>query len=123
MRFRPEQHLRRQSDIRIVREKGARLDCGVFTLWWLAREPQQGDLICSGPRVCVIASTAAVGNAVQRARAKRRLRELFRKHQDKIDPRLDLMLLSRRAINSAEFSKLEQRFTQACGQLPHFEHA
>jgi ribonuclease P protein component len=39
MRFRPEQHLRRQGDFRAVRELGRRVDCGAFTLWWHYRAP------------------------------------------------------------------------------------
>ena len=31
MRFRPEQHLRRQADFRAVREEGRRVECGAFT--------------------------------------------------------------------------------------------
>ncbi|HEY1107432.1 MAG TPA: ribonuclease P protein component, partial [Opitutaceae bacterium] len=78
MRFRAEQHLRRQNDIRAVREKGRRIDCRAFTLWWKRRDPAIADAPPAPPlpRVCVIASTAAVGNAVCRNRAKRRLREV-----------------------------------------------
>lgn len=128
MRYRPEQHLRRQSEIRTVRERGRRLDCGAFTLWWLAREPAPqaappaaaaGPL---GPRVCVVASTAAVGKAHRRNLAKRRLRELFRLHQDRIDPSLDLLLVSRSAVASAEFEGLERRFLQAVERLPSPSH-
>ena len=38
MRFRAEQHLRRQRDIQAVREQGRRLDCGPFTLWYRLRQ-------------------------------------------------------------------------------------
>ena len=65
MRFLPAQHLTRQSDIRAVRESGRRLDCRAFTLWWKLRETQPN----IGPRVCIIASTRAVGHAVLRNRA------------------------------------------------------
>ena len=67
MRLRPEQHLRRQGDIRAVRERGSRLDCRSFTLWWRTRAPEEaaGNI----PRVAVVASIAAVGPAVARNRA------------------------------------------------------
>src|SRR5438045_275922 len=71
-RFRTEQHLRRPGEIRAVREQGRRLDCQAFTLWWRRREEPAP----AGARVCVIASTAAVGAATRRNRAKRRLREV-----------------------------------------------
>ncbi len=124
MRFRTEQHLRRQSEIRAVREQGRRLDCGAFTLWWLPRSSDPGSAapvavpVPTGPRVCVIASTAAVGRAHRRNLAKRRLRELFRLHQDRIDPALDLLLVSRSAVARSEFSGLERRFLQAVEKLP-----
>ena len=79
MRFRPEQHLRRQSDIRVVREQGRRVDCRAFTVWWKHRDIAPELTVAPHlPRVCVVASTAAVGNAVRRNRAKRRLREVAR---------------------------------------------
>jgi ribonuclease P protein component len=73
MRFRPEQHLRRQSDFRAVRELGRRVDCGAFTLWWYHRAPavETAKKFPAPPatksRVGVVASIAAVGAAVQRA--------------------------------------------------------
>ena len=80
MRFRPEQHLRRQSDIRVVREQGRRVDCRAFTVWWKHRDIAPELTVAPHlPRVCVIASTAAVGNAVRRNRAKRRMRAAFDK--------------------------------------------
>ena len=71
MRLRAAQRLKRSVDFRAVREQGRRMDCGAFQLIWrnlpAGAEP-------SPARVGVVASRAAVGNAVQRNRAKRRLR-------------------------------------------------
>ncbi|MSU23769.1 MAG: ribonuclease P protein component [Opitutus sp.] len=112
MRFRPEQHLRRQSDIRAVREQGRRVDCRAFTLLWL-RRPATG----ANSRVCVVASTSAVGPAVQRNRAKRRLREVFRHHQHLVPAGCDLMLIARAAATRWPLAELEKKFTDACGQI------
>ena len=116
MRFRPGQHLRRQSDIRAVREAGARLDCGAFTLWCLQAQCIVGQrgLSMTSPRLCVVASTAAVGGAVLRNRAKRRLREVFRRNQDRLPPDCDLLLVARAAVNRWSFADLEQKFIEAC---------
>ena len=96
MRFRAEQHLRRQGDIRAVREQGRRLECRAFTLWYKRREtPVSGG--GPGARICVIASTAAVGAATRRNRARRRLREVFRQHQDAVPAGCDLLLIARAA--------------------------
>jgi ribonuclease P protein component len=120
MRFRPEQHLRRQSDIRAVREQGRRVDCRAFTLWWKRREsPAAGNLDNTNipARVCVVASSAAVGAAVQRNRAKRRLREIFRHQQHLVPAGCDLMLVARAAVTSQPLAELEQKFSEACGRI------
>lgn len=116
MRFRPEQHLRRPPDIRAVREQGHRLDCRAFTVWWKPRDPAaaQGPAL---PRVCVIASTNAVGGAVQRNRAKRRLREVFRRHQLQLPPACDLLLIARAAVKTWPMPELERKFAEACAQI------
>ena len=132
MRFRPEQHLRRQSDIRAVREQGRRVDCRAFTVWWKLRAPapttpveKPGNgaglpsvaLAKPGPRVCVIASTAAVGAAVQRNRAKRRLREIFRAQQHLVPAGCDLLLIARAAAMREPMPALEKKFSDACRQI------
>jgi ribonuclease P protein component len=139
MRFRPEQHLRRQSDIRAVREQGRRVDCRAFTLWWHRRpagaEARAGNVTPPAPdrragssagvsaqghttaRVCVVASTAAVGAAVQRNRAKRRLREIFRQRQHLVPAGCDLLLVARAAATSWPLAELEKKFSEACGQI------
>jgi ribonuclease P protein component len=131
MRFRPEQHVRRQHDFRDAREKGRRFDCGGFMLWYYRRPglvaapaessetpksiPKARAII--GPRVGVIASTSAVGGAVERNRAKRRLREVFR-HQQKLVPAdYDLLLVARHSLNRLDYRVIEQKFVDACRRL------
>lgn len=144
MRFRPEQHLRRQSDIRAVREQGRRLDCRAFTIWWKRRDPSAaGDNPGAGadaaptatptttpakmfapsfvPRVCVIASTAAVGHAVRRNRAKRRLREIYRAQQNLVPTGCDLLLIARAAATDRPMAELVQKFSEACRQIAAVE--
>ena len=128
MRFRPEQHLRRQSDIRAVREQGRRVDCRAFTVWWKHREfaaepasatrnAMPAKAPSSAPRVCVIASTAAVGAAVRRNRAKRRLREIFRHQQQLVPAGCDLLLIARAAAVKQPMTELAQKFSDACRQI------
>lgn len=115
MRFRTEQHLRRQGDIRAVREQGRRLECRAFTVWWKRRET--GAAPTETPRVCVIASTAAVGHATRRNRAKRRLREVFRHQQHRVPPGCDLLLIARAAATDWPMAELERKFSDACAQI------
>ena len=123
MRFRAEQHLRRQSDFRAVREHGRRINCGAFTLLCLRREPAPAESIEVVPtkegvkRLGVVASTASVGHAVLRNRAKRRLREIFRKHQDLVPASCDLLLTARTAATIWPIAELETKFVEACRQI------
>ncbi len=113
MRFRAEQHLRRQLDFQRIRAEGRRHDCGAFTLWHVARPANEAGVA----RVGVVASRAAVGDAVRRNRAKRRLREMFRRHQLLAPPGHDLLLVARAALNRLETAELAEKFAGVCRKI------
>jgi ribonuclease P protein component len=131
MRFRAEQHLRRQLDFQHVRTQGRRSDCGAFMLWYSRQSPQAhssqvtltpGEVPAARQtvlpaRVGVVASRSAVGNAPQRARAKRRLREVFRAHQTRVPAGYDLLLVARSSLNRLEYCEVERRFVEACRKI------
>ena len=121
MRFRPEQHLRRPGDFRTAREQGRRIDCGAFTAWFFRRPASAQP--AAPARVGVVASIASVGAAVQRNRAKRRLREVFRQHQALVPAGSDLVLVARAAINRLDYPALELKFTDACRKASPPPHA
>lgn len=153
MRFRAEQHLRRQLDFQHVRTHGRRHDCGAFMLWYarhsapvapapnVAESPGEPTPVLPAPadaspspaavpekksapaRLGVVASRSAVGNAVQRARAKRRLREVFRHHQALVPAGHDLLLVARNSLNRLEYREIEQRFVTACRKIFPSAHA
>lgn len=164
MRFRAEQHLRRQLDFQHVRTHGRRHDCGAFMLWYARQAtpaaPTAPKLnVAAGPgepvspppaspspsvltdenkknapqtaeasaktvaRLGVVASRSAVGNAVQRARAKRRLREAFRAQQTRVPAGYDVLLVARSSLNRLEYREIEQRFTDACRKIFPSAHA
>jgi ribonuclease P protein component len=127
MRYRPEQHLRRQGDIRAVREQGQRVDARAFTVWWRHQPlpaPDPVKLAAESPavtppigRVCIAASKAVVGHAVLRNRAKRRLREIFRLHQAEVPAGCDLLVIARPAAGTWNFPELEKKFSEACARI------
>jgi ribonuclease P protein component len=136
MRFRPDQHLRRQADFDHVRATGRRYDGGAFVVFHAPRrepdvrgEPSADATPSPAPatapavelvapaRAGFVASRSAVGNAVARARAKRRLREGFRACQAAFPPGYDFIFVARRALNGLEHAALEERFSTLCRKL------
>ena len=113
-RLRATQRVKRNRDFRVAREHGRRADCGAFLLVWHARPAPDST---APARAGVVASKAAIGNAVQRNRAKRRLREVFRKHQHAVPAGLDLVFTARPALLRLEFAEVEQKFLAACRKL------
>lgn len=57
-----------------------------------------------------IVATKKLGEAVQRNRAKRIVREIFRKNINNINPKLSLIVLPRSSIFNLSFTTLEQKF-------------
>jgi ribonuclease P protein component len=132
MRFRPGQHLRRAADFQHVRTMGRRFDCGAFTLWHAPRRADQTPAALLLPptdtvpaarknpapaRVGFVASRAAVGGAIARNRAKRRLREAFRRQQLLTPAGHDLILVARAAAGRLPFAELERRLADACQKI------
>jgi len=66
-------------------------------------------------RLGIIASRR-FGGAVDRNRAKRRIREVFRRNRASLPKGIDLVVLPRTALLKASFSSLEQNFVAAVGK-------
>ena len=120
-RFGRGQRLRRQDDFRRVRQEGRRIDSGAFTLWYQHRATPAA-AAPAAVRVGVVASTAAIGPAVDRNTAKRRLREIFRRHQELVPPGTDLLLVARSPLNRLGFREVETRFIDACRRMAGWTH-
>jgi ribonuclease P protein component len=78
----------------------------------LLAQPNGGDR----DRLGIIASRR-LGGAVVRNRAKRRLREVFRRHQADQDRALDIVAIPRRDLVTAPFRTIEADFCGAIRRL------
>lgn len=113
MRFRRAQHLRRTAEFDRVRESGRRRDCGAFFLHLREYGAQERENV---RRLGVVASKR-VGAAVYRNRAKRILREVFRRQQDELPVNCDVVMTARRSMGDADSALCERRFRAAIHRL------
>ena len=97
MNFRPEQRIRRRAEFKRVYDRGARVHSRYATVYLLANEREVGRL--------GIAATKKLGGAVQRNRAKRLIREVFRRNN--IAPGYDIVVVPKRELLGASLSVLE----------------
>ena len=97
MNFRPHERIRRRPEFQHVYKQGVRIQsryCTVFIL------PNPGGFGRLG-----IAATRKFGGAVQRNRAKRLIREVFRRN--KIATGFDVIVIPKRHLLDASLSDLE----------------
>ena len=97
MSFRPTERIRRRADFEHVYERGARIHGRYATLFVLANSLDRGRL--------GIAATRKLGGAVQRNRAKRLIREVFRRN--KIASGFDVVVVPKRELLDASLTVLE----------------
>ena len=97
MRFRPEERIRRRAEFKQVYERGVRIHSRFSTVFILPNERAVGRL--------GIAATRKLGGAVQRNRAKRLIREVFRRN--KIAAGFDVVIIPKRDLLDASLSTIE----------------
>lgn len=97
-RFRPQDRIRKRSEYQVVYDRGRRIPSGSFVLFVLRNgvgRPRLG-----------ITVTRRIGGAVQRNRAKRLLREIFRRHKSELTD-VDIVVNGRSGLPKAVFTRLE----------------
>jgi ribonuclease P protein component len=93
----------RSAEFRHIYENGFRVSSPLFAAFCFQRPTG----LAEGPRLGLTVPRA-VGGAVDRNRIKRRLREAFRLHRDRLEPRWDLVLNPRRSMLAAPFAEVER---------------
>ncbi len=70
----------------------------------------------SGPLRFGVVASRRVGGAIRRNRAKRRLREVFRKNEPREAVAADVVLIARNAIIEASFQDIERTYVRGVGR-------
>lgn len=111
--FTSGERIRRHSDFQKVYERGARLTGRLMTLFVLPNGLPVSRL--------GVAATRKLGAAVCRNRAKRLIREAFRRH--KLAPGLDVVVVPRRELLDAPFTTLEADYRAILARRRHLPAA
>jgi ribonuclease P protein component len=104
--FRRDERIRRRSEFQQVYEHGARIHGRFSTIFALPNRQARGRL--------GIAATKKLGGAVQRNRAKRLLREIFR--HNKIAAGFDVIVVPRRELLETSLTALETDYRAILGR-------
>ena len=107
--FPRSRRLKQQGEFRRARAQGQRLICGCLIANVL---PRPGRLAA---RLGVVTGKA-VGNAVARNRARRLMRESFRRHQRELAGPVDLVLVARPSIAGKKLAEVERDFLRVLRQ-------
>jgi len=99
-RFSPPEHVRKRADFELIYKTGFKRSGRLMTMFTRERE--------AGPARLGIAATKKMGASVERNRAKRLARELFRHH--KPEGAIDVVVIPRREMLDAPYARLEAEF-------------
>jgi len=112
LRFSQAQRLQRSWEFERTRLEGQRIVKGCLILNWRSADTEIGQ---GTPRLGVVTSRK-IGNAVARSRARRLMREVFRRHQHDFHQAVDLVLVARQSIAQKSYAQVELDFIAAARQ-------
>lgn len=104
-RFDKSQRVRRRGEFKRVFDTGARVSSRYFTVLVAIND-------ANATRLGIVASRK-LGDAVRRNRAKRLIRDVFRRLEKDQSPDLDVIVIPRRELFDAPFTDLERDFRAA----------
>lgn len=110
MRFKRHQRLKTAADFQTIKSQGSRIDGGPFLF---CIRPLNDGLTTPLRRLGLIVSRK-VGNAVVRNHTKRLLREIFRKYNNHLLFRCDLVIIAKPHIINYGLDSLTDRFLDCC---------
>jgi ribonuclease P protein component len=106
LRFGPEQRVKLGRDFQRTKTQGRRIVNGCLILNWVENAKS------ATPRLGVITSRK-IGGAVVRTRARRLLREVFRRNQHRVARGVDVILVARNSIVEKRCGEVERDFVEA----------
>lgn len=83
---------------------------GPFVVVYCKRNGTQGNRLG-------ITTGVKLGHAVDRNRARRRIREVYRIHENRFKRGFDVVIVARQRAIDGDFSELERSFLRQCGRL------
>ena len=104
--FRHAEHIRKRADFERVYQTGSKFPGRLMIVFTLGRD--------AGPARLGIAATRKMGAAVERNRAKRLVRELFRHNKPAVS--IDVVVVPRREMLNAPYGRLEDEFRSLLGR-------
>jgi len=104
--LRPSQRIRRHAEFQEIYKTGARVHSRYYTLFFKANQSPVGRL--------GIAATKKLGGAVQRNRAKRLIREIFR--HNNVAPGFDIVVVPKREFLGTSLTVLEADYRATLGR-------
>jgi ribonuclease P protein component len=106
--FGPAEHVRKRADFELIYKTGFKRSGRLMTMFTRERE--------AGPARLGIAATRKMGAAVERNRAKRLVRELFR--HNKPATAVDVVVVPRREMLDAAYDRIEAEFRSLLSRNP-----